>query len=167
MPDPPTGIREYGDADRTAVQACFRELQEFERATDPDRVPADTIAQPYVDWVLQQCHANAGKIYVAEVAGRVVGFICVWLDPTLAGMLSRVRNVAYISDLIISAPFRRQGIGSALLAQAEAYALSAGARCVVVGVLAGNHGAREAYRHAGFAEYDLRFVKPLGAEPDT
>jgi ribosomal protein S18 acetylase RimI-like enzyme len=167
MAEPPYEIRDYRAADSDALQACFRELQDFEREIDPDRVAADTIAAEYVDWLLEQCRARNGKIAVAELDGRVVGFICVWLEPTLAGMLSRVRKVAYISDLVVAAHFRGTGIGTALLAQGEAFALSACASCVVVGVLAGNRGAREVYRKVGFAEYDLRLVKPLTAPADA
>jgi len=167
MARPADAIRDYTTADRTAVEACFRELQEWEQAIDPDRVPAGTIVEAYLDWLHQQCREKTGKIYVAEVGGRVVGFLCVWLEATLAGMLSRVRQVAYISDVVVSAPYRRRGLGTALLARAETYALSVGASCVVVGVLAGNRRAWDVYRHAGFVEYDLRLLKPLPppAEP--
>jgi GNAT superfamily N-acetyltransferase len=146
MAQPADAIREYARPDRAAVEACFRELQDFEREIDPERIPAETIVEAYID---------------AEAGGKVVGFLCVWLEPTLAGMLTRVRQVAYISDVVVSAPYRRRGIGTALLARAEAYALSVGASGVLVGVLAGNRRAWDVDRRAGFVEYDLRLLKPL------
>jgi ribosomal protein S18 acetylase RimI-like enzyme len=156
-------VREYEEPDRPAIEACFRQLQEFERTIDSDRAQAETVVEPYIDWILEHCRERAGKIYVADDGGRVVAFLCVWLDSSLSGMISVIKDVAYISDLVVSKHYRRRGIAKALLSQAEAYATSRGVPYIVVGVLAGNRAALEAYHQAGFNEYDLRLVKRVNS----
>lgn len=56
-------VREYEEPDRPAIEACFRELQEFERTIDSDRAQAETVVEPYIDWILEHCRERAGKIY--------------------------------------------------------------------------------------------------------
>ena len=48
----------------------------------------------------------------------MVAFLCVWLDSSLSGMISVIKDVAYISDLVVSKRYRRRGIAKALLSQA-------------------------------------------------
>jgi hypothetical protein len=48
-------VREYKEPDRPAIEACFRELQEFERTIDSDRAQAETVVEPYIDWILEHC----------------------------------------------------------------------------------------------------------------
>jgi len=154
-------IREYRASDRAALESCFWELQEFERGIDPHRVPSEEIVGRYVDSLLQQCQDKSGQLYVAEHGGLVVGFTCVWLAPTLSGMISRIQPVAYISDLLVSSFYRGRGLGKALIRQAEVYAASLGATHIAVHVLAGNRDAWEVYRRAGFADYEVELLKAI------
>lgn len=86
-----TTIRAYRISDRAALESCFSELQEFERGIDPYRVPSADIVGRYVDFFLQQCQDKSGQIYLAEHDGRVVGFTCARLAPTLSRMISRIQ----------------------------------------------------------------------------
>ncbi len=151
----------YRASDRAGLESCFCELQEFERGIDPYRVPSADIGGRYIDFILQQCQDKAGQIYVAEYGGRIVGFTCVWLAPTLSGMISRIQPVAYISDLLVSAAYRRRGLGKALLSQAEGYAAGLGATHIAVHVLAGNRDAWNVYHQAGFADYEIELLKAI------
>jgi hypothetical protein len=67
---------------------------------------ADTIAERYVEWILVQCRQKAGKLYVDEANRRVVSFLSVWLETSLSGMISQVHLFAYISDVVVLAPYR-------------------------------------------------------------
>ena len=156
-------LRKYRRGDRSGVVACFRELQDFERSLASDRVPAETIVKLYVDHILATCEARRGAVYVALLSGSVVGFVCVWVEPPLSGMISSTTEMGFVSDLVVLPAYRRQGIGTALLRRAEAHVRSKGLRSLVVGVLARNDEARSVYRNAGFEEYDLRLLKQLDA----
>ncbi len=60
-----------------------------------------------------------------------------------------------IHDLVVHAAWRRLGIGKHLLAALEALARERGCCKLTLEVLEGNRAARAAYRHLGFAGYEL------------
>lgn len=156
-----TTIRPYQPADQGQVKQCIIELQDFERALEPDRVEGKTIAQRNLDYLLTTCQDKTGRLFVAEADGQVVGLVCVWLEREPEFFLTNLAGYAYISDLVVLAAYRRRGIGAALLQQAEAYALEQGATALKIGVLAKNNAAYAAYRRAGFRDYEASLLKAL------
>ena len=121
----------------------------------------ELISAPYLDWLLLQCRTKRGKVFVAEADGRVVAFLSVYIESHLTGMLSDITDFAYSSDLIVPERYRRQGVGTALLATAQAYAARAGALHVVLRVLTANEAAISAYPRFGFAEQDMRMLRSV------
>lgn len=156
-----TTIRPYQPADQAQAERCIIELQDFERAFEPDRVEGKTIAQRYLDYLLTTCQTKTGRLFVAEADGQVVGLVCVWLEREPEFFLTTLAGYAYISDLVVLPAYRRRGIGAALLHQAEAYALERGATALRIGVLAKNNAAHAAYHKAGFRDYEISLLKPL------
>lgn len=67
----------------------------------------------------------------------------------------RAQPLLNVHDIMVSAPFRRQGIGRALLSQAELHARATGCCKLTLEVLEGNRSAIAAYTDAGFAPYQL------------
>jgi ribosomal protein S18 acetylase RimI-like enzyme len=155
-------IREWDPArDRAAVRACFIELQDFERAIEPGIPRGTQIADTYLKLMQRRCREFDGVVLVAEEDGAVVGFLTVWIrfrspepddDPSEHG---------FVSDLVVSAPQRRRGIGRSLLRAAEARAREAGARVIRLSVKAGNAGARSLYAAEGFAASEVQLEKRL------
>jgi ribosomal protein S18 acetylase RimI-like enzyme len=145
--------------DRSGLRACVVELQDFERNIEPTLPKGEEMADRYLAHMLRRCADGTGRIYVAEADGLIVGFV---------GVLARVvpepdesQAYAYVSDLVVLPPYRRRGLGQALLERAEAYARREGARTLRVGVLARNDGAGRLYRRLGFADYTVQLTKPL------
>jgi ribosomal protein S18 acetylase RimI-like enzyme len=66
------------------------------------------------------------------------------------------KGLAYVSNLAVAPSARRSGLGTALLAAAEAQAWDWGAHALALHVDARNEGAAGLYRRAGF-----RMVEPL------
>lgn len=153
-------IREYEPSrHRGQLRACVVELQDFERGLEPTLPKGETMADRYLAHVLDRCAGGAGRIFVSEEEGAVVGFV---------GVLARVvpepdetQAYAYVSDLVVLPAYRRRGIGRALLERAEAYARGEGARALRVGVLAKNEAAARLYRSLGFGDYTIQLNKPL------
>ena len=96
----------------------------------------------YLVHVFRTGRPPRGRLWVAERAGRVVGYVGVELS-TLGGE-------ADIVNLAVNPRQRRLGVGRRLLAAAAAY----GHRCRVellwLRVRASNRGARAFYRRCGF-----------------
>lgn len=157
-------IRSYEPADQEQVERCIVDLQDFERALEPDRVEGASIAHRYLLELLDTCRKQSGQLFVAEVEGQLAGFVCVWLEREPESYLTSLANYAYISDLVVLPTYRRRGLGSALLAQAEAFVKAQGARALRINVLARNKGAWALYSKAGFRDYEIRLLKDLGQQ---
>jgi ribosomal protein S18 acetylase RimI-like enzyme len=155
-------VREF-DAriDQKRIQDCFVELQDAERVLDPRLPCGNDIVGAYIPTMLKRCSQAAGKVFVAEVEGVVVGFVTV---------LTRVRSdeleggdleYGLVSDLIVTNESRRMGIGRQLLEAAESFARSRGVQCLRVGVLAANEAANYLYTSSGFSNLYVELEKDL------
>ena len=85
---------------------------------------------------------------VADSGGKVAGF----------AVASRLRQeaVAEVEGLFVERDYRRQGVGSALIAACMAWAAKAGASKVRLEVRASNTAAHALYRRYGFSTAGVR-----------
>jgi ribosomal protein S18 acetylase RimI-like enzyme len=158
-------IREFDRArDDRAVRRCFVELQDFERGLDPRMPPGERIADAYLALLFERCRRFDGVVLVAEQGGAVVGFVAVWTRWRSDEPDDDPAPLAFVSDLVVSAPQRRRGIGRALLRAAEACARQAGAPALRLSVKADNAGARALYAREGFGELEIELEKKLADE---
>ena len=154
-------IREYRPEDRQQVEECFVELQEFERRIEPRRVEGKVVVEKYLSFMFDKCAQTEGTVFVLEDDERVVGFVSVWARLKVNGLINEEAEVAYVSDLFVSAAYRGRGLGRALLERAEEYASAKGATTLNIGVLADNTAARKLYNDFGFRENKVELTKPL------
>ncbi|MBC7929572.1 MAG: GNAT family N-acetyltransferase [Rubrivivax sp.] len=154
-------IREYRPEDRPQVEECFVELQEFERRIEPRRVEGKAVVQKYLEFMFDKCAQTEGTVFVLEDDERVVGFVSVWAKLKVNGLVNEEAEVAYVSDLVVTAAYRGRGLGRALLQRAEDFAVAKGAKTISIGVLAENTGARKLYNDFGFRENKVEFIKTL------
>jgi ribosomal protein S18 acetylase RimI-like enzyme len=89
---------------------------------------------------LTQAAAGRGLRLVAEREGQIVG----------CGQLSAWHRGTEITDLVVAAPFRGQGIGRTLIEALLQEARSLGLPAVEIGVEADNRRALDLYRRLGF-----------------
>ncbi|MGH7579717.1 MAG: GNAT family N-acetyltransferase [Gemmatimonadales bacterium] len=154
-------VRDFAAADLPRVRACFIELQELERALDP-RIPAGaSVADAYMEGLFRRCEVSAGRLFVAEDEGRVIGFVSVLGACVPDSPDDGSAPFAYVDDLVVLEAYRRRGVGSALLRRAEAYALACGRSSLRLRVKGGNQRARAFYARAGFTDYEVELEKQL------
>lgn len=143
-------IRDYRPDDAHVVRRCVIELQEFERTIDPGLRAGEAMADAYCEQMDARCQRSGGQIFVAEIAGAVVGFVTVIAREPFTELDEPPGTYALITDLVVLPAQRNKGIGRALLERAEAYARLAGARELRIGVLVQNELARRLYLAADF-----------------
>lgn len=95
-----------------------------------------------------QSLGTRSELYVAEVAGRIVGFQVI--EP-FAAYTSAMDHVAILGTYVCG-DFRGRGIGQRLAAATFAFAREQGFEKVVIYVLAHNEGGLAYYRSLGFVE---------------
>ena len=155
-------IRAYqSDRDRRGVRDCIVELQEYERSLEAGLPAGQAMTDDYLAFLMRRCEECEGGMIPAIVDGEVLGFVCVLTKVSPAEPDEGPADYAYISDLIVRAGHRRQGLGRRLLQEAELFARSKGASDLRVGVLARNLVALEMYASLGFFEYQVQLTKPI------
>jgi ribosomal protein S18 acetylase RimI-like enzyme len=155
-------IRDFDPSrDSTAFRDCFIELQNDERRLDPGKPEGAAVARAYLERMFARCRQWDGRVFVAEDADTLVGFICVWARVQLDEPDDNPAHYAHVSDLIVRTPYRRRGVGRQLLSAAENYARVQGAVSLRIGVFARNAAARHLYASAGFEEYKIELAKQL------
>jgi L-amino acid N-acyltransferase YncA len=95
-----------------------------------------------------QSLGTRSELFVAEVAGRIVGFQVI--EP-FAAYASAMDHVAILGTYVC-AEFRGRGIGQRLAAATLAFAQEQGFEKAVIYVLAHNEGGLAFYRGLGFVE---------------
>ena len=88
----------------------------------------------------------ASRCWVAELDGKIVGMIVVWL----------IVDEAHVATLATYPDFRRQGIGKRLLSHALRNLIEEGARSSFLEVRESNVAAQELYRKFGYEETGRR-----------
>lgn len=147
--------------DREALRACIIGLQEYERTLEPTLPEGSAMVDDYYCLLVDRCRQWQGHILLAQVNDDVAGFVCVLTTVPPAEPDDARESHAYVSDLFVHGQYRGQGIGRAMLQEAEVLARASGVRTIRIGVLARNRVARELYERQGFEPYHVQLVKPL------
>jgi ribosomal protein S18 acetylase RimI-like enzyme len=106
--------------------------------------------------------SSDAALWVAEADGGVVGLAIVVArarNPEL--QLFREPRFVTLQDLVVASEHRRQGIGTALVRRAEAWAVEQGFKCLELSVWEFNRSAIEFYRSLGYDTDHRRMSREL------
>jgi GNAT superfamily N-acetyltransferase len=148
-------------ADRDIVVDLIHRLNVFEADLVGDRRRDHAAAAEYYDELLQRLSRRNGRIVLAVIERMVVGAMGFSLDQDAAYVTDGVRNHGTVTDLIVHEDWRGQGIGQALLKEAERLTKEAGLKRLLIGALAANERAERTYRAFGFEPYVSILSKEL------
>jgi len=147
----PLKIREGRASDRKAILAMLHEFMEYFAEIDPAAVAND----PYSERELAKAAGLGfvpdplGAARIAEIDGRPVGYLAyhygIWeIYPAL-----------YVDGLFVRKAVRAQGVGRALMAEAERLAARRRATHITWMVWRKNARAIAFYEHLGAKAYDV------------
>jgi ribosomal-protein-alanine N-acetyltransferase len=141
-------LRDYRASDLDAMfrldEACFAEEFRFDRES----------MREFAE------ERNAIVLAAETVDGEMVGFVIVHVERVAMGWR------AYVVTLDVAAECRQQGLGRRLMREAEACAVTAGARWMQLHVFTGNAGAIRFYERLGYEQIRVqrRFYGAAGLD---
>lgn len=148
-------------ADRDAVIALIHQLNIFEANLTQDRSRDYAAAEAYYDELMRRLSGREGRIVIAETDDRIVAVMGFSVDQDAAYVVDDVRLHGTVTDLIVHADWRSQGIGQMLLKEAERLTRQAGLNRLMIAALVANEKAEHAYRAFGFEPYVSVLVKDV------
>ena len=154
-------VRQFDPArDAESLRTCLIDQQNVHRGIEPSWPSGDAIVSDYLTYLETECAVHDGCIFMAEHADETVGFVCV-VASTRGGAPDDPAPFAWIYDVFVKAGHRRRGVAGMLMAEAERFASSRGARQLRLGVLDRNEPARAFYARHGFRDYTRVLTKTL------
>ncbi len=155
-------IRAYAPGDRAAVVGLVHQLNLYEDGISADRARDVKAAEACLDADLARVARDGGAVMVAVDGRDVIGMMCFVLEQPQPYLKAEIAQVGWVSELVIDERFRGQGIGTALLEEAERLARQHGVKRLMIGAIVGNHIARKAYERFGFRPVVMELAKDLG-----
>ena len=103
-----------------------------------------------------------GAILVARIDGEIVGMVnLLFTVSTALG-----ERVALLEDMVVSAEWRGEGIGSGLMSEVYDFAKENSCKRITLLTDHDNEGAHRFYRRHGFEQSSMiAFRKPIGTNP--
>jgi len=155
-------IRDFDPvSDKDMGIAFIHGLQLYEHAFQPDRRIDDTVAAEYYAVLMERFAKQGGRIFVAEIDGRAVGWAVFVVEENFIYIVETERAYGYIAELYVDESARGAGIGRALIEACEDEARTRKLTTLKIGVLSANRRAAGVYAAAGFAPYSAELKKTL------
>jgi GNAT superfamily N-acetyltransferase len=124
------------------------------------RLAAITDGGQIVERVRRLLNRPSGRVFLASIGGRPVGMTMVTTVPL--GALNDALCVQ-VEYTVVAEPFRRRGVGRALMAAAASYAEEVGADQITVNVSPLSREANRFYAQLGLTPLAVRRVAPAAA----
>ena len=146
--------------DAESLRSCIIDHQNFHRSLESSWPSGDAIIGDYMAYLEAECAVHNGCIIMADYVKQTAGFVCV-VASTRGESPEDPAPFAWIHDIFVKPEHRRRGVASVLMAEAERFARSQGARVLRLGVLDRNEHARAIYVRHGFREHAHVLTKTL------
>lgn len=151
-------IRPATTQDTEAVLALYRLLFAEMAALQPEAFERADQDRAFVKGAIRSDHAD---VLLATNEGVAAGFAMVRCCMTPDYPAVKTRRYAHLMDLAVLPPYRKRGMGTALLGAVRQWAVDRACSYVELCVLEENQTARRLYEHAGFASKVRTMRAPL------
>lgn len=113
----------------------------------------------YVRWMSSQISAPRSVFLVAELAGKVVGFVIADVEGEIP--IYQVKEFGFVHDVWVEEEARRHGVGKALMLEMVRRFREMGVVQVRLDVVAGNEPAEKLFAECGFAVATKQMIAEL------
>ena len=142
-------IRTAKEHDYAALSCIFAEENAFHAALVPEFIKATDNVLTKAEFKEMLAHPEQ-VVLVAEMDSVIIGAVLVAEDAADAERWIQPRRFAYIEELVVTARWRGQGIGRALLDSVDEWAKNRGLNEIELHVWQNNHRATNFYTSIGY-----------------
>jgi GNAT superfamily N-acetyltransferase len=155
-------IRAATAHDYLGVVKALAEVDELHRAQLPWLFCVPSVEPRSREFLEQILNSKSSHVLVAD-AGAIVGVatVLVRTAPDLSVFIPQ--SWAVLDNIAVTQPWRRQGVGKALVLAAETWAREQGLGWLELGVYEFNREARAFYEALGYVPVSTKLRKPLNA----
>ncbi len=159
-------VEEAAPADLMQINALFREIDALHHAALPHMFKLEQEIQRPDDHLKSFMGSDEACFLVARADNRVIGLANMEIR-TAQHPLFKERKHGHISNIVVAEQYKRQGVGTRLVAEAHNWFASRQIPEVSLTVFSFNKEAMAFYKSLGFAErqvtmaYELRRIKPI------
>jgi ribosomal protein S18 acetylase RimI-like enzyme len=161
MTSPDVVVRRATEHDLETIGELGAMLVRGHYELDPQRFlsPGPHSAKHYGSFLGSQLRRRDAAVFVAERAGRSVGYLYVELEPR--NWMELRDEAGFIHDVVVAPEERRGGVATRLLAAATEWLESKGAPRVVLWTAEQNTGAQRFFERAGFRRTMIEMTREL------
>jgi ribosomal protein S18 acetylase RimI-like enzyme len=161
MSDAPAVIRRATRHDLPALGRLGAHLMRVHYAFDSKRFldPGNNPEAGYARFLGTQLDADDAVVFVAERAGRTIGYVFAGIEPL---SWKDLRDEAgYVHDIVVEEAERRAGTATGLMEAAAAWVRERGIPRLMLGTAARNDGAQRLFERLGFRRTMIEMTKEL------
>jgi len=156
-------VREATKADYGALCELFDEVDALHRDHLPDifQEPDGPVRPRDYFWGL--IRDDGVGLFVAEVGGRIVGFVHAVIRDEPALPIFFPQRHAVVEGIAVKSEFRNRGIGRRLMGAVQDWAISNAATSIELNVYEFNKAAMAFYQKLGYGTLSRKMRKRLGS----
>lgn len=147
--------------DKAALERFILGSNAYEAQFESDRRLDKACPEEFLPVLLDRAKARQGHIFVAEDEGEPIGWAVCYINEHDIYVQPEERPYGYVSELFVDEDARGRHVGRKLLNACEDYFRTLNVRTVLIGALSANTRAVNAYKAAGYADYDVNLRKVL------
>jgi len=147
--------------DKPALLRFIAALNVYEAQFESDRRSDDAFPEEFLPELLERARSKKGRVFVAEEAGAPIGWAVCYVNEHDTFVRPEARPYGYVSELYVEEAARGRHVGRKLLNSCEDHFRDLKVSSVLIGALSANIRAMNAYKAAGYADYDVNLRKLL------
>lgn len=144
-------VRRAFEKDIPAVLELWKELMDFHGEIDPLFTRSPDGGDNFMNHLKERLESPDSVLFVAETGGVIAGYLLAGVAHYPPVFIEK--NYGMINDVAVSAGFRRQGIGEAMVEEARRWFLDRGLSRMEMRLLNANETSTAFWEKMGFSPY--------------